>query len=396
MNSDLHLALEDCLALLQTGADLETCLGKYPADADRLRPLLAAAIQARSLADDRVPQEVMRRGRAKFLNQAAEIREEQRSRRRQGAFSFQRVLRFGFSLLLAVVILVGAGGTGLVNASSSSLPGDGLYGVKLTWENIRLKLTSSEEERLTLEEEFEQERLTEVGGLLSRERQERVKFPGRVDSMQEGSLLVSGVTVLVTPETRVDGQIIPGAWVEVEGRTTPGGVVNASRIRVEDAKDAPGEEQGEDSSGSSGKGGSEPINGKDGDKTSEGSDNPGSGSESAKTPDPAGDQPREQDRNSQKPLDLEGEISAASGSSFTVNGKLFNLDSRSEVRGSLMVGAFVRIRAFLDSTGKLIVTRAEVLGSPTLESGSGGLNDSSGSGKNEPTRTPKPEETHED
>ncbi len=112
MSSDLYLALEDCLALLQIGEDLESCLRKYPADADRLRPLLAAAIQARSLADDRIPQEAMRRSRAKFLNQAAEIREEQRSRHRQGAFSFQRVLRFSFALLLAVVILVGAGERG--------------------------------------------------------------------------------------------------------------------------------------------------------------------------------------------------------------------------------------------------------------------------------------------
>ena len=47
MSNDLYLALGDCLALLQSGEDLESCLRMYPADADRLRPLLAAAIQAR-------------------------------------------------------------------------------------------------------------------------------------------------------------------------------------------------------------------------------------------------------------------------------------------------------------------------------------------------------------
>ena len=388
MSSDIYLALEDCLALLQIGEDLESCLRKYPADADRLRPLLAAAIQARSLADDRIPQEAMRRSRAKFLNQAAEIREEQRSRHRQGAFSFQRVLRFSFALLVAVVILVGAGGTGLVNASSNSLPGDRLYGVKLTWENIRLKLVNSEEERLTLEEEFEQERLTEVGGLLSRERQEKVKFPGRVDSIQEGSLVVSGVTILVTPETRVDGQIIPGAWVEVEGRTAPGGVVNASRIRVEDAEDEPGEEQGEDRSGSSGKGGSEIWSSND---ARENSGNSGSsGSSNSENPSGSIEQPGGTTPQPRQNFDLQGVITAFSTGSIHLDGRLLRLDGAAEIRGQVATGSTARVRGFIDAAGNWVVTRIEIENAQNVDDQEGGGSNSGNSGKIEPTKTPKP------
>ncbi len=394
MSSDLYLALEDCLALLQMGEDLESCLRKYPADADRLRPLLSASIQARSLADDRVPQEEMRRSRAKFLNQAAEIREEQRSRRQKGAFSFQRVLRFSFAVLLAVVILVGGGGTGLVNASSNSLPGDRLYGVKLTWENIRLKLVNSEAERLNLKEEFEQERLTEVGGLLSRERQEKVKFLGQVDLLQEGSFVVSGVTVLVTPETRVDGQILPGAWVEVEGRTAPGGVVNASRIRVEDAKDEPGDGQGDDRSGSSGKGESESGGSNDARENSGKSGN--SGSSNSENPSRSNEPPGSTTPQPRQNFDLQGVITAFSTGSIQLDGRLLRLDGAAEIRGQIATGSTARVRGFIDAAGNWVVTRVEVQASLNpMELNNGGEKPGGSSGK-EPTKTPRPDETPDD
>ncbi len=394
MSDDLYLALDDCLALLQLGENLESCLRKYPAEADRLRPLLTAAIQAGSLADDSIPQEVFRRNRAKFLNQAAEIREEQRFRHQKGAFSFQRVLRFGFALLLAVVILVGAGGTGLVNASSTSLPGDRLYGVKLTWENIRLRLANSEQERVSLEDGFEQERLAEVGGLLSRERLEKVKFTGRVDSVREGSLLVSGVAVLVTPETRVDGQILPGVWVEVEGRTAPGGVVNASRIRVEDAKDEPGDEQGEDRSGSSGKGESESGGSNDVRENSGKSES--SGSSNSENPSGSNQQPGSTTPQPRQNFDLQGVITAFSSGSIQLDGRLLRLEGVVEIRGQIATGSTARVRGFIDAAGNWVVTRVEVRASTNPGEPNSGGDNSGGSSEKEPTKTPKPDETPND
>ena len=389
MSNDLYLALEECLAQLQLGEDLESCLRKYPADADLLRPLLSAAIQARALADDRVPQEVIRRSRVKFLNQAAEIREERRSPRRQSAFSFQRVLRFSFALLLAVVILIGAGGTGLVSASGTSLPGDRLYVVKLTWENLRLRLANSEQERVSLEDEFGQERLAEVGDLLSRERQEKVKFTGRVDSVQEGILLVSGVAVLITPETRIDGQILPGAWVKVEGWTAPGGVVNASRIRLETSGDENGDTPGEDRSGSSGKGDSESSGGSTENEIGGESGNSGSGS--SKTPSGPDQQPGSSNSQPGQSFDLQGVITAFSAGSIQLDGRILRLDGATEIRGQLTAGSTARVRGFIDAAGNWVVTRIEMQASRNPgEPNSGGDRSGSSSGK-EPTKTPKPD-----
>jgi hypothetical protein len=47
-------ALEVCLQALQTGVDLESCLGLYP-QLGELRPLLESAVLARGLAVETVP-----------------------------------------------------------------------------------------------------------------------------------------------------------------------------------------------------------------------------------------------------------------------------------------------------------------------------------------------------
>jgi hypothetical protein len=211
--------------------------------------------------------------------------------------------------------------------------------------------------------------------------------------MQEGSLVVSGVTILVTPETRVDGQIVPGAWVQVEGRTAPGGVVNASRIRVEDAKDEPGDEQGEDRSGSSGKGGSESGGSNDAGENSGKSGN--SGSSNSENPSGSIEQPGGTTPKPRQNFDLQGVITAFSTGSIQLDGRLLRLDGAAEIRGQITTGSTARVRGFIDSVGNWVVTRVEVqeLQSPVEPNNGGGK--SGGSSGKEPTKTPKPDETPE-
>ena len=385
MSNDLYLVLEDCLTLLEQGEDLETCLQKHPADADRLRLLLAAAIQTRALADDWVSQEVMHRNRVKFLNQAAKIRDERGSLYRRTSFSFQRALRFSFALLLAVVILVGVGSTGLVSASSASLPGDSLFEVKLTWENIRLRLTNSEQERVSLEDKFEQERLTEVGGLFSQGRQEKVKFSGRVDIMLEGGVLVSGVPVMIASETRVEGQIPPGVWVEVEGRTVPGGVVDALRIRMVSSKTKESGYSNGDQTGTSKKG--ESGNGSDGESWNESIN---SGASASNTPSGAGSPNSTATHQEKQSFSIQGVITALTTGSIKLDGRFLILDGEAEIHGQLAPGAMARVRGFIDAAGNWVATRIDIDNTQNNENQKGGASNSGNSGKTEPTKTPKP------
>ena len=60
-------ALETCLQALAQGADVESCLVRYPALADELRPILDAAVQAHAAVAVEVPPDAMRRGKARQI-----------------------------------------------------------------------------------------------------------------------------------------------------------------------------------------------------------------------------------------------------------------------------------------------------------------------------------------
>jgi len=64
MNEKMYEALEVCLRAIETGAEIESVLTRYPQMADELRPILETSVQAQSLVAHSVPEDAMRRGRA--------------------------------------------------------------------------------------------------------------------------------------------------------------------------------------------------------------------------------------------------------------------------------------------------------------------------------------------
>ena len=122
-----------------------------------------------------------------------------------------------------------------VNASASSLPGDSLYGLKLGMEQAQLALTFNDDARLELEDEFEDERLDEVGALLGEGREEDVEFRGVIESKGEGSWVVSGISVFVDAQTELKGALEVGDLVKVEALTQTDGSLLAIEIYVEGA-----------------------------------------------------------------------------------------------------------------------------------------------------------------
>ncbi|RME89291.1 MAG: hypothetical protein D6770_04960 [Anaerolineae bacterium] len=227
MSRELHDALEFCLQEIERGADVETCLERFPEFATDLRPLLNAALLARSLPALSPSPAVMQRGRARLLQRAAEMRTRQERRHRRIAWGAFRSAAVAF--LVAVFLFVS--GTGLVRASSTALPGDGLYPVKRTWEGLRLSLVFDPLRREEVEFEIENERLEEIGELFAKGRVERVSFDGWLESRQADRWLVSGVTVVITGETRLPAEPVdPGAAVRIVGWTQPEKVVEATDV----------------------------------------------------------------------------------------------------------------------------------------------------------------------
>lgn len=233
MTDNLYDALELCLQALEQGADVESCLARYPALAGELRPLLETAFEARAAAPRDVPAAAMRRGRARLLRQASELREQRRAAvapHMSQARQWGRGLRLGLASLATVAFLL-SGGSGLVFASSGSLPGDQLYPVKRSWEGVQLFFIFDPAARTQLENHFEAERVDEIHGLFSESRLEQVSFQGIVESQQDGFWQIAGLKILVEHETVLTGQITPGSLVEVLGETEDG-LIKAEEIRL--------------------------------------------------------------------------------------------------------------------------------------------------------------------
>ena len=227
--NDLYEVLEICLQELEQGRDIETVLFSYPDLADELRPILEVSVNAKKMAAPAPSAEIVQRNRAKVLQHAAQMREANVQPARRIWFTSLRRL----VVTLAVLVLLFASGTGLVRAASTTLPGDNLYPVKRTWEDVLVAFTFNVQQRDLLEVEHENERLQEVEELFAEGRSAKVDFAGSVTSKNGTNWVVSGVAVVLTGQTEIRDQgqgIVVGSAVRVKGQTQGNNLVLAERI----------------------------------------------------------------------------------------------------------------------------------------------------------------------
>ncbi len=224
MSDRLYDAFEVCLAALQTGVDLETCLELYPDLAAELRPALEAALAARSMAHDGLPAGARQRSRARVLGVANAMRRRWLLLPLRG---FPRLALAGLAAVLAAFLGVG----GLVAASAQSLPGDALYPIKRAGESLSLELSGSAAARQSLREDYSQRRSSEIRSLLEKSRSAPVSFQGVVRQQTTDSWLVGNIPVRVPKDAQIIGTIEDGVTVEVDGETH-GGDVQAHQVRL--------------------------------------------------------------------------------------------------------------------------------------------------------------------
>ena len=228
--NDLYEILEICLQDIERGESIETVLFRYPEYAEELRPILDGSINARSMAIMAPSAEVVRRNRSKVLQHAAQLREAQSksSSRRIWFATLRRI-----AVALAVVAMLFVSGTGLVSAASTTLPGDNLYPVKRTWEDVLLMFTFNLQDREALEIEHENNRLHEVRELFAAKRPAEVEFSGMTTGQDGNEWIIAGIRVVISDQTEVrDGPLAVGNAVRVKGHTQGDGVVLAERVRL--------------------------------------------------------------------------------------------------------------------------------------------------------------------
>ncbi len=252
MSPDIEMALEECLALMRTGYDLEECLAYFPALAEQLRPLLSEVAFLRSIPAPKARPAAVEEGRQRMFaaleqqNWARKPHETDVSkpaftRYAEQTWKFLRFMLFGketnritFALRLTfgltVTLMIALVSTLIVSASS--IPGDPLYGVKRTMEMVELTLPLPEAYHQQLQARIDTERLTEIEKLVQIRRNTAVEFDGLLEQIASDHIVVSGFRMEMTPQTIIEGVPVVGMRVDMQVRVQSDGQLLAQALHV--------------------------------------------------------------------------------------------------------------------------------------------------------------------
>lgn len=160
---DLEAILDECLHDMSTrGEATGRCLQRYPQHAGQLASLVQVADRIRKTRHPTLSVSATKAIEQRLLKRATELRQ---SRAQPSLWSLPFSLRPLVTVaatLIVVLALVLAGGGGIVYASTDSLPGSPLYGVKRATEQVQLFLAPAGTKRTELHIKFAQKRLEEV------------------------------------------------------------------------------------------------------------------------------------------------------------------------------------------------------------------------------------------
>jgi hypothetical protein len=171
--------LDECLSRIQSGeATVELCQQEFPEYAEDLALMLSVADEVQKHLAPPEPSEVFKStsgsrvvNRWRAMQKGTQRREERWTRRiwRAPRLSWQPAYVI-VSAVLAIGLL--ATSAGVASASTNTLPGDALYGVKRGIEEVRLAFTLSATGDAALLEGFADLRLDETEALLAADRQD--------------------------------------------------------------------------------------------------------------------------------------------------------------------------------------------------------------------------------
>jgi hypothetical protein len=247
MNPDFSQAADECIALMRAGTTRDECLARYPQYARDLLPILQTAwdLQGLNVPQERI--ESVQTGRQRLLSAYAKkantshpVSESSIPRLLQRILikltgkedlDMKLVARFAIALVIVIGLIIGGGIT--TTASASALPGDTLYPVKLSLEQINLLFANDSQVRQQLELQYQDARQQEVQSLLQLGRQTRVHFVGVLSAVNPDSWTIGGLPVRLDGGTQIVGAATLGSIVNVEGETQADGSILAHALTVQ-------------------------------------------------------------------------------------------------------------------------------------------------------------------
>ncbi len=223
MRPALEPILIECLDALENGEKLDLILQRYPEYADELRPYLETAVQLQQLPIQPTLA-AQRASKQTFLTQAAEMKAAP-------VVPFWKNWAQGLRLATALALFLVLFLAGFTYTAATAVPGDLLYDSKLFIENARLQVAAPLQ-KIELVEQFNQERIAEINQLLAAGREEEVTFTGFITTVvDDNTLIIADLTVLLSEESIVEGNVAVGYFSEVNGRTQ-NNAVHATHIII--------------------------------------------------------------------------------------------------------------------------------------------------------------------
>jgi hypothetical protein len=241
--------VNECFQLVLDGESVAECLSRYPDDAPALASLLETVGQLREMrgVPARQPAQAVA-ARVRFVAAAYASATPLPAptlweRLAAGWAEFVRgfaVLRpvpAGLLALMAVMLIVGVLGTGAVTASTSALPGDTLYTVKIAAEQARFWLTFDPAARGMLANQMADKRLNEAKAVVQLHRRvARLALSGVIQTLEPAQWTVSGLTVRIEPRSVIEGEPSLGASVSGEVESPGDGTLIALHLWVTPGK----------------------------------------------------------------------------------------------------------------------------------------------------------------
>ena len=195
MAIEIENILDTCIERLQAGETKETVLADYPEIRDMLQPMLTLAFELTALEVPQSSPEAIRTGEQRMLNQITLensggqaagpapyeilVKLKHQIERKLNQFKTQLIkensmFRKPVVVIAIILALIVGGGAVTAAAAQTALPGDFMYPVKTTLENVRIQTAfdTSDEARLSIQ--FTGNRLEEISRLVASERDDDV------------------------------------------------------------------------------------------------------------------------------------------------------------------------------------------------------------------------------
>ncbi|MFN8595617.1 MAG: DUF5667 domain-containing protein [Anaerolineae bacterium] len=158
--------LDRCLNDLQLKrATPEACLARYPQQAEQLRTLLPLAVRLTSVPAAQLSTQRRAAIEAQLLNCIAQRPVRPPARQRRSVIRLTG--RWSWSMVAAIAVIVCLAGWGVTSATAASLPGEPLYQLKRTAEDLSLSFAPASEQP-HMQVQLADQRLAEYTALAAR------------------------------------------------------------------------------------------------------------------------------------------------------------------------------------------------------------------------------------